>query len=514
MKFLYKKIKIQMHKYKNFNLMLIGGGFYMKKQKLNLLKKGVISLIVSLLVITPTMPIANAASSKTNYSSAFDMITNWFTETKNSKQFLSEVYDYINGVDKNIPVDEFKSQILTGLLAIQEKYSGSLVVSRGTSRIALSTLGSQAKSTPDLLSEIVGVVTNLLNSGNLALQSLTPNKEVSITAETAGDGVNLVGKIYYAETDERSGKLTSNKWALLLHGVLMNGQAMADAVGEMYLSYLDQGYNILAIDSRGHGDSDGSVAMGYLESLDAWDWLTYLNTNEECDQVIIHGTSLGGATTVFTTGLKIGNETIKDKNVIGVIEDCGYTSLTGIISGMLGGTTSNELVANVLGILNITDLSILSGVDSAINSVIKTLLINVVNVGLTEENFDEKQDALKYVNNWKVPMLIIHGTTDTTVPYSNSDNIFKAAEGNTSVPYIQRYSAEGQPHAFVMIGNKYNAYKTHVQTFIQRAEYIDEKGKLQSGVSRVVDSIDVPEEDATLLTSLLKALKLIKNMLG
>ena len=145
----------------------------------------------------------------------------------------------------------------------------------------------------------------------------------------------------------------------------MNGQSMADAVGQMYL---DQGYNILAPDSRGYGTSEGSVAMGYVESLDVWDWLTYLNSTygDKCQQVIIHGVSLGGATTVFASGLEVNGKTLKDQKVIGLVEDCGYTSLTGIIKGMLGSSNSSdassaELSAKVLGISNKDNLSSLKG---------------------------------------------------------------------------------------------------------------------------------------------------------
>ena len=56
----------------------------------------------------------------------------------------------------------------------------------------------------------------------------------------------------------------------------MNGKLMAQALAKMYLN---QGYNVLAPDLRGFGKSDGSVAMGYLESLDTWDWLTYINNS-------------------------------------------------------------------------------------------------------------------------------------------------------------------------------------------------------------------------------------------
>lgn len=52
--------------------------------------------------------------------------------------------------------------------------------------------------------------------------------------------------------------------------------------------------------------------MGYLESLDVWDWLTYLNKNYDCEEIFVHGVSLGGATTVFVSGLEVDGKTMED----------------------------------------------------------------------------------------------------------------------------------------------------------------------------------------------------------
>ena len=338
-----------------------------------------------------------------------------------------------------------------------------------------------------------------------------------MTATTAGEicgekyKVNLVGKIYYAGTD-KSGNPTSNKWVYLVQGSQMNGQAMADSLGQMYL---DQGYNVLAPDSRGYGSSGGSVAMGYVESLDVWDWLTYLNNTygDKCQKIIVHGVSLGGATTVFASGLEINGKTMKDQHVIGLVEDCGYTSLTGIIKGMLSSSSSsdsssNELVAKILGISKKDNLSSLSSSNLS-DEVIKKLLINVIDVGLTDENFDQHQNALDSLNKCELPILIVHGTKDTTVPYENSTEIYNTAMANSKIPYVQRYSAEGQQHAFVVLGSQYNVYKGHVENFISKAEEISE-GKT---VNKESDYKQEEAQNTSAITQLLKALKLIKNII-
>ena len=287
---------------------------------------------------------------------------------------------------------------------------------------------------------------------------------------------------------------------------------MADAVGQMYL---DQGYNILAPDSRGYGTSEGSVAMGYVESLDVWDWLTYLNSTygDKCQQVIIHGVSLGGATTVFASGLEVNGKTLKDQKVIGLVEDCGYTSLTGIIKGMLGSSNSSdasstELSAKVLGISNKDNLSSLKG--NLVDSVIKKLLISKIGVGLTEENFDQYQNALDSLNRCNLPILIIHGTKDSTVPFENSTEIYNTAMANSKIPYVQRFTAEGEQHAFIILGNKYNVYKGHIENFVSKAEDIA-SGKT---VNKTSDYKEEAEQKTSVMTQLIKVLKLIKNIIN
>ena len=82
----------------------------------------------------------------------------------------------------------------------------------------------------------------------------------------SGGYARLIGKVI----DKKNGyiyysKDKSTKWVILVHGYMMNGKLMANSLAEMYLN---KGYNVIAPDLRGFGRSKGSVAMGYLESLD------------------------------------------------------------------------------------------------------------------------------------------------------------------------------------------------------------------------------------------------------
>ena len=489
----------------------------MSKKTLNGVKMLITLITVLLLLYTPTLSNAAFSFGKASSNSFADTIKNRYASINEYKNYLRDFDSYLQGMDTNMNVDDAKVQILDKLESLQGSYNTSTVIPNISNQIMNQTITSSSTNTSDLLDSLKGIVKNFIGSTNLAIESLTPNVVIdNMVATTAGERcgedykVKLVGRVYYADID-KSGKPTSNKWAFLVNGSNMTGQAMADAIGQMYI---DKGYNLLAIDSRGNGDSEGSIAMGYVESLDVWDWLTYLNKNFDCDQVILHGISLGAATVVFSSGLEVNGKTLKDQNVIGLVEDCGYTSLTGILKGLLGGltgsssNTSKEVNTKAFGISDKLDLSSISA-EGLVDSVLKKILIENLGVGLTEENFDEYQNALDSLDRSELPLLIIHGTKDSMVPYENSDKIYEVAMNNEKIPYVQRYTVEGGQHASIVLGTKYNVYEGHVQNFIDRSEEISE-GKT---VNKKSDYQQEEEQKASVISNLVKALKLIKNMM-
>ena len=270
----------------------------------------------------------------------------------------------------------------------------------------------------------------------------------------ADQRVSLSGNIYYSTlaNGERS-----NKWAVVIHGFMMTGDLMANAVGQMYL---DQGYNVLAPDLRGAGSSKGKTGMGYSESLDIWDWLTFLNTNYSVDEVIVHGISLGGATTLQLWSQKDQGRDLASQKVVGLVDDCGYTSMTGIIDGLLTLPDGIQELGELLNLPELPSLYDLIGYDN-----VKKFLISFVGVGLNENNFDYYQDTFAAGRAFSdVPILVIHGTDDTTVPYSNSVTVInEAKKRNLKTTF---WSVEGQPHAFIVAGINKQEYRNQVINFI------------------------------------------------
>lgn len=64
--------------------------------------------------------------------------------------------------------------------------------------------------------------------------------------------------------------------------------------------YSDSGFNVLTIDQRAHGESDGEFnTVGFEEHKDALAWAEYLHTNFGVKKIIMHGICIGGSTGLF-----------------------------------------------------------------------------------------------------------------------------------------------------------------------------------------------------------------------
>jgi len=101
------------------------------------------------------------------------------------------------------------------------------------------------------------------------------------------DGLNLYGE--YVD-------FGNDKCAIILQGrteSLIYSYYYADV-------YARNGYNILVVDIRAHGLSDGTYhSSGILESEDLIAWIEYLRTSLGISDVTLHGVCVGGATAIY-----------------------------------------------------------------------------------------------------------------------------------------------------------------------------------------------------------------------
>ena len=76
------------------------------------------------------------------------------------------------------------------------------------------------------------------------------------------------------------------------------------------------------VDQRSHGKSEGKyITFGVLERMDVLSWTAEHNKRVGNDTpIILDGISMGGATVAFASSLDL------PKNVVGIVDDCGYSS--------------------------------------------------------------------------------------------------------------------------------------------------------------------------------------------
>ena len=83
------------------------------------------------------------------------------------------------------------------------------------------------------------------------------------------------------------------------------------------------GFHVILPDLHAHGLSEGqTIGMGWKERLDVLRWMQMGNETMKCDSFVVHGISMGAATTMNVSGEPMPSF-VRD---IRFVEDCGYTS--------------------------------------------------------------------------------------------------------------------------------------------------------------------------------------------
>lgn len=177
-----------------------------------------------------------------------------------------------------------------------------VVLSLGVNIGLKETVMSKRKESRQMLEELWSRFgTDYRNYQNI------PVEEVIIKSY---DGLKLKGYFHRVYKD-------SKKVVIMNHGYTANH----------YIDYqftdifFEEGYNVLLIDMRSHGESEGKVASyGYNESKDIGSWVRWIKDKIGEDAYIgLHGQSMGAAT-VMLYGATHPND------IKFVIEDCGFTS--------------------------------------------------------------------------------------------------------------------------------------------------------------------------------------------
>ena len=196
---------------------------------------------------------------------------------------------------------------------------------------------------------------------------------------------------------------------ICFHGY--TSQGMSDYIG-LSGYYLQKGYSMLLVDERAHGQSEGKhIGFGCLDRQDALKWIEkVIKDCGEDVEILLHGTSMGGATVLMTSGLKLPIQ------VKGIVSDCAFTSAKEVFTHVLKSMYHMPAFPTI----QISDF---------------------MNRKLSGYGLDEC-NAAREVKKAKVPILLIHGSGDTFVPCSMCETIYQ----NCASPK-KKLIIEGAAHA-------------------------------------------------------------------
>lgn len=232
-----------------------------------------------------------------------------------------------------------------------------------------------------------------------------PHSDVYMTSY---DGLKLHA-VYFPVLKDAGQHASAGKVVICFHGYTGEGLSNYVAMTDYFLKH---GYAVLLPDARAHGQSEGEyIGFGCLDRKDALGWINWVI--RECGEdvkIMLHGTSMGGATVLMTSGLDLPD------NVKGIVSDCGFTS-------------PKEVFTHVLHkMYHLPSFPAIQGAD----------LINRKLAGYGMDECNAKYEVRKA----KVPILFIHGDADTFVPCSMCHEIYD----NCSSPK-RKLIVEGASHA-------------------------------------------------------------------
>lgn len=220
---------------------------------------------------------------------------------------------------------------------------------------------------------------------------------VEVTSE---DGLRLRGSYF---------DLGAEKTVLFLHGYRTEAMLNFAVQAEVFAK---RGWNLLLIDQRGCGKSDGRhVFLGRKEYRDVPVWVGWITEHTDVKTVVVYGMSMGAACAGYSAPLL-------DAPVRALILDCGFTSpYAQIVEDCRKRHLPRFLLMPPIRLLS----RLFYGVD--------------IRVPVPE--------ALSQIT---LPAFFLHGTADETVPYAQGQENYSACAAPKAF-----FTAEGADHTLAFL---------------------------------------------------------------
>jgi Prolyl oligopeptidase family. len=246
------------------------------------------------------------------------------------------------------------------------------------------------------------------------------------TTLTGADGTKL-----YAEYVTAANPSDAQGTALVVHGYTDNHICFLNLV-RMYRDSLN--YNVFVPDLHHHGNSEGdAVQMGWYDRLDAIKFIDMAHSIFKDDFLVMHGVSMGGATTMMTSG-----EDLPDY-VRAFVDDCGYSSVW------------DQYKYNLKQMFHLPPFPVLHSAS----------IVCKHRYGWTFKEASSVNQLAKCDR----PMLFIHGDKDDFVPTAH---VYKNYEAKVN-GYKELWIAPGSEHAAAYRDHPAE-YTQHVRDFLAKVK--------------------------------------------
>lgn len=297
----------------------------------------------------------------------------------------------------------------------------SILVSALLFRFACKRVKTKKSKSAAKLAEVTPDSRDQIIQDGMAYLLAQPQDEVSIKSH---DGLTLCGVFYPAHCKK------AERTILCVHGFYSYGLHDFGAVAEFYLN---NQCNMLVIDHRAHGKSEGKYrTFGVKERLDVVDWAQWLVNRDAETPIYLDGISMGCSTVLMACSMLL------PKQVVGVIADCGYTS-------------PKEIFTHVLKLwFHLPAFPVLP-----IAGIFCRLFAG----------FSIQEDTRRHIADLKLPIMFFHGADDNFVPTYMSQHNYDACSSPHKSIKITEKAGHGESYLMDRPG-----CEQHIQDFWRLCE--------------------------------------------
>jgi len=247
----------------------------------------------------------------------------------------------------------------------------------------------------------------ILGISGYAASSLTKFERVPIGSNPADFGLEYVDVSF----PSRDGLMLRGWWLeggddnpiiVVVHGSGDNRAHPVERMLGIAKDLVSYGYNVLMLDMRGHGESDGKhISAGYYERNDLLGAIDYIRQRSIESKIGVLGFSMGAATSLMAAA--------ESEEIDAVVADCAYADIISIIESEFANR---------------------SNLPKFFIPIILSIAKNIYEIDFTEI---KPEEAVREIS---VPVFIIHGGQDEMIPVQHAYRLKEASQNLDSKLWI------------------------------------------------------------------------------